>query len=94
MRRKLLSVGLAGLVLAGGILMAICATAGDTPRMTKEDLKARLGDSDLILLDVRTPASWDKSDKKILGAIRENPDKFEFWADKYPKDKTLVLYCA
>jgi hypothetical protein len=37
---------------------------------------------------------WADSDLKIKGAVREDPKVFESWANKYPKDKTIVLYCA
>lgn len=75
-------------------LSSITATAEDVPRMAKEELKAKLGSPDVIILDVRTSGDWDSSDYKIKGAIRESKREFSSWANKYPKDKTLVLYCA
>lgn len=75
-------------------LFAPFAAADEVPRMTKEQLKALLNDPDVVILDVRTSRDWKGSEKKIKGAIRENPKGFESWAHKYPKDKTLVLYCA
>jgi len=68
--------------------------AADVPRMTKEELKAMLGNPDFIVIDVRTQKDWEKSDLKIAGAVREDPRDIESWAKKYPKEKTLVLYCA
>ena len=53
-----------------------------------------LGNPDLIILDVRSGMDWTDSDLKIKGAIREEPDDIKSWANKYPKNKTLVLYCA
>jgi rhodanese-related sulfurtransferase len=47
-----------------------------------------------VLIDVRAGKDWTESDTKIKGAVREDPKEFSSWADKYPKDKTLVLYCA
>jgi hypothetical protein len=67
------------------------------PRMTKEKLNSLLGhsDSDVVILDVRIGKEWKDSKWKIRGAVRENPEKdVKAWADKYPKDKTLVLYCS
>ncbi len=93
MARKLLVLLL--MLLVGG-----CAETGknytkDTvPRMSKEELKSRLGAPDLIVLDVRTETDWSESGQMIAGAIREDPGAFDRWAGKYPKDKTLVLYCA
>jgi rhodanese-related sulfurtransferase len=62
--------------------------------MAKEELKARLGSPDLVLIDVRAGKDWKESDYKIAGAIRENPQEVDKWGEKYPKGKTLVLYCA
>jgi len=67
---------------------------GEAPRMTKEELKAGIGSTGLIILDVRYGKDWTDSDRKITGAIREDPKKFDAWREKYPKTKTLVLYCA
>ncbi len=66
----------------------------DAPRMTKEELRAVLGNPDLLIIDVRYGKDWTDSDLKIRGAIREDPEAFKSWASKYPKDKTLVFYCA
>jgi hypothetical protein len=81
--------------LAGG-----CSTIGGTPvsdqvpRMSIDDLKTRLDSPDIIILDVRTGWSWTSSNRKIAGAVREDPKEFPRWYDKYPKGKTLVLYCS
>ncbi len=53
-----------------------------------------LGKPDVIIIDVRTNYDWDKSKEKIKGAVREEGTKFNSWMKKYPKDKTIVLYCA
>ena len=70
------------------------AAADEVPRMTKEELKPLLDNPDVVILDVRRSKDWKGSERKITGAIRENPKDFKSWAHKYPKDKTLVLYCA
>jgi predicted sulfurtransferase len=70
------------------------AKSEDAPRMTKEELKAMMGSPDLVIIDVRSGTDWADSDLKIKGAVREDPKVFESWANKYPKDKTIVLYCA
>jgi rhodanese-related sulfurtransferase len=62
--------------------------------MTKEELKAKLDDLNFIVVDVRLGTDWAGSDLKIKGAVREEPEAVESWANKYPKDKTLVFYCA
>jgi rhodanese-related sulfurtransferase len=73
---------------------AMFGKSGDAPRMTKDELKAKLGKSDLLIIDVRYGKDWTESDLKIKGAIREDPKAFDSWASKYPKDKTLVFYCS
>jgi hypothetical protein len=70
------------------------ATSKSVPRMTKEELKPMLGKPDVLIVDVRADNDWAKSDLKIKGAVRENPQAIESWTNKYPKDKTLVFYCA
>jgi rhodanese-related sulfurtransferase len=65
------------------------------PRMTKEELKSLLGNPDVIIIDVRVEEEWKESKWKIPGSAREDPEKeLNTWADKYPKDKTLVFYCT
>jgi rhodanese-related sulfurtransferase len=70
------------------------ANSADAPRMPKEELKAMMGSSDLVIIDVRSGTDWADSDLKITGAVREDPGVFESWANKYLKDKIIVLYCA
>ncbi len=92
MKKRLLTTALL-IFLMGGIL-ATFAMSADVPRMTRDELKAMLGNPDLVILDVRAKKDWKDSDSKIQGAIREDPDSVKSWAEKYPKDKTFVLYCA
>ena len=87
---KLLTMVL-GLSMVAALLYSPVA-AGDVPRITKEKLKGMLGNADVIVLDVRSREDWQQSKFKIQGAAREIPDKFDFWAKKYPREKTLVLY--
>ncbi len=64
----------------------------EVPRITKEELRPMLGNPDLVIIDVRIGDEWSKSKEKIQGAIREDPEKVNQWAVKYPKEKTLVFY--
>jgi predicted sulfurtransferase len=70
------------------------AAAEDVPRITKEDLKGRLGDPNVVIIDVRTGSDWKASDLEIKGAIREEAKKVSEWASKFDKNKTIVVYCA
>jgi hypothetical protein len=73
-------------------VLTIPAMAADVPKITKGELKSMFGTPDLVIVDVRTGTSWTASEKKIKGAVREDPKDVEPWANKYPKDKILVLY--
>jgi len=87
----------AALFAAALILCVSIATAfgQDVPRIGKDELKAKLGSPDLILLDVRAGGDWKSSEVKITGAVRPDMDKpAKEWAAGLPKDKEIVLYCA
>lgn len=66
----------------------------DVPKITKEGLKSMLGGPDVIILDVRVEKHWTASGEKIPGAVYEDYAAVTSWAQKYPKDKTIVTYCA
>lgn len=68
--------------------------AGAPPRITKEELKARLGDSTVSIIDARSASEWSGGDAKIPGAVRGDPNDVGSWAKDYPRDRTLVIYCA
>jgi rhodanese-related sulfurtransferase len=68
--------------------------AEDVPRISTEQLKDILGNPDLILLDVRTEKDWGESDRKIVGAVRVDPDDVSSWAGEYTEDQKIILYCA
>ena len=40
------------------------------------------------------PKIGNVSDKKIKGAVRQDPNEVKTWAASLPKDKKIVLYCA
>lgn len=96
--RTIVFLALIFIVMDGSAKMALGMGKNvAVPRMTKEKLNSLLGNSDLdvIILDVRLGKEWYNSKWKIKGAVREDPEKdVKAWADKYPKDKTLVLYCS
>lgn len=62
--------------------------------MTTEELRAKLGSSDVVIVDVRLGKDWKASESKIKGAIRAEKEEIENLASTYAKDKTLVFYCA
>jgi hypothetical protein len=93
-KSQLLTIGLSLLFFLTGCLQSV-ATEPNVPRMAKEELRPMLGNPDVIILDVRTSNDWNKSESKIKGAVREDPKvDVQSWANRYPKEKTLVFYCA
>ncbi len=85
-------------IIAAAFLILIgCAEKWQlgVPKMTKEELKPLLGNPDVIIIDVRVEDEWKDAKSKIQGAVREDSEKdIDSWANKYPKDKTLVFYCS
>ena len=69
------------------------ASASDVPKISKEELNAILNNPDLIVIDVRRERDWKSSSMKIKGAVWEDFLEVETWAQKYPKNKTIALYC-
>ncbi len=62
--------------------------------INKDQLKAELTKPDVIVIDVRAPHDWDSSQWKIQGARRLSPAEAGQSMSSFPKDKTLVFYCA
>ena len=84
-----LAVGFAGTAVLAGT----APTLESVQKMTIDGLKARLGNPDLVVIDVRTAHDWDDSKTKIKGSVREDVYKLGSWINKYPKDKTIVFSC-
>jgi hypothetical protein len=92
MKKRLLINTLVIFFMVGAFTMPVWSA--DAPRMGKDELKAMLGNPDLVIMDVRAKKDWTDGDSKIKGAIREDPESVKSWVEKYSKDKTIVLYCA
>lgn len=86
------------LVAVNMILMGLgvqVTTAKDTvAKITKEELKARLDDPNMVIVDVRLGKDWKASEVKIKGAVRVDAADVLSLVEKYPKDQMLVFYCA
>lgn len=93
---KGLDLAFAGAMLGVGVILAMATfvQSQEVPRITKEECRKILGNPDVIIIDVRQQADWKASNEKIQGAAREDPDKVVSVMDNYPKDKTLIFYCA
>ena len=95
MKRVVLYIAFLSLTVVSTVFVAGVACAQqDVPKMTKEDLKPLVGNPDVIIIDVRSKPDWEGDTLMIKGAVREDPTQVASWMDKYPKDKTLVFYCA
>ena len=79
------------------LFMFVAATAlyGDgAPKISPEQLKEKLGQPGVSLLDVRIVSDWNNSDRKIVGALRVDPHDVSAWAKDIPKDSLVVVYCS
>ncbi len=66
--------------------------AAKASEITKEELKEKLENkADVIVVDVRSKASYDKS--HIIGAISIPLGDIEKRHEELPKDKEIILYC-
>jgi rhodanese-related sulfurtransferase len=90
----MLYVTLVSLMILLSVSLAAFAAAAPVPRMSTDDLKSRLDDEGLIVLDVRASRDWNGSNDKIEGAQRIDQKKLGTWADNQAKGQTIVLYCA
>jgi hypothetical protein len=73
---------------------AASATSIEVPRISIERTRQMLASTDTVIIDVRTAKAWWRSTTKIENAVREEPGSLERWAQKYPKNKTLIFYCS
>jgi rhodanese-related sulfurtransferase len=93
MKKKLLAVLM--LIFLAIALSPKSALSADVPMMIKDELKAMLGDPDLVIFDVRHGRDFFSSDLKIQGAIRPLVREHIYEAIvTYPKRTTFVIYCA
>jgi hypothetical protein len=94
MAKRLMMVVLFAMLVAFPFVARALLSPDDVPRMSKEELKQRMGSPNLVILDVRIPPEWEESTRKIKGAVREDPSDIDSWATKYSPGKTLVFYCG
>jgi rhodanese-related sulfurtransferase len=80
-------------LIALAVFAATPLFATSVPTMDKEELKSQLGSEKLVILDVRQGRDWSTSEFKIKDALRVDKGDLSI-AKNYPKDSTIVLYCA
>ncbi len=81
------------LLLTLSFLSAPSLFAASVPKMDKDELKSLLGSDNLVILDVRIGRDWSSSEFKIKDSVRLTESDLSM-VEKYPRDATLVLYCA
>jgi hypothetical protein len=83
-------------VLLAGVAINVdptdASSSGNIPFISIEDLKAKLADPSVVILDVRIPKHIDASRFKIKGAVWVNPKEIDQWVQSFSKDATYVLY--
>ena len=48
----------------------------------------------VLIIDTRSPASWEGSNHQIPGAVRLHYHELEEHLDELPRDRTIVTYCT
>jgi rhodanese-related sulfurtransferase len=81
-------------LLVASVLLSAAAVAAEPVRITKEELRKRMGHPGIVVVDVRLGGGGFQSDRKIAGSVREDPLGVDVWAPRYPKDTPIVLYCS
>ena len=96
MRNPVFAAVLIIVIVSGNQLGPPAASAAsvEVPRISIERTKQMIANPDVVIIDVRTAKTWWRSPTKIENAVREEPGSLERWAEKYPKEKTLIFYCT
>ena len=81
-------------LLLASVLVSPDVSAAGPLRITTEELKQRLGNPEIVIVDVRSGSDWKGSERKIAGAVREETNDVGGWEKRYAKDKPMILYCA
>lgn len=67
--------------------------AGNIPRVSIDELAARLSD-DILIADVRSHGYYDANSERILGSIRIEPNRLPEALSDLPRDREIYLYCS
>ena len=83
-------------VLLAGVAINVdptdASSSGDIPFISIEELKDKLGEPSVVILDVRIPKHIAASRFKVKGAVWVNPKEIDQWIHLFSKDSTYVLY--
>ncbi|TAN59791.1 hypothetical protein EPN18_09805 [bacterium] len=80
------------LVFAGS---ALAVDPSSVQRISPEELKAKMvRGEDVIIIDARSPGSYNGSSSRIKGDIRIPFSDINAMVDKLPNDKEVAVYCT
>jgi len=94
MKRAVPAVSGGLFLLLASILLSSAAAAAEPVRITKDELRKRMGTPGTVVLDVRIGEGGIRGDLKIAGSLREDPFDVNAWASRYAKDQPIVLYLS
>jgi len=89
MKRAASTIMAGGLCLGILLLISTSVFPQEVAKLSKDKVRPMLGNPDVIIIDLQ-----HDGDLRIPGAVREDSKKVSTWMAKYPKNKTLVFYCA
>jgi len=81
-------------LLLASLFLSSAAAAAEPVRITKDELRKRMGTPGVVVVDVRIGGGGIWGDRKIAGSVREDPLDVNAWAPRYAKDQPIVLYCS
>jgi rhodanese-related sulfurtransferase len=87
--------------MASSVKEMLAAANASVPQLSPDEVRARMGRDDVLIVDVRDPTEVQASGK-VKGAVAVSRGLLEFRADPdspshspaFSQDKTVVLYCG
>lgn len=87
--------------MASTVKEMLAGANASVPQLSPDEVQARMGRDDVLIVDVRDPNEVQASGK-VKGAVAVSRGMLEFRADPespahdpaFSKDKTVVLYCG
>lgn len=89
------SIGLAVMFFFLMASAAFCAGVDDVARITPVELSARIKKGErVVVVDVRSSGSYERSAVKIRGAVRVSLNDLDKSASGFAPDSAFVFYCT
>ena len=88
-------LGLAVMVFFVMASAAFCSGVDDVARITPVELSARIAKGEMVVVvDVRSSGSYERSAVKIRGAVRVSLNDLGKMSSGFAPDSALVFYCT